>query len=70
MFIGHLRWQGEGGGEFDAGANAHVGAAAAQIAGHGAVNIFVRRLGIVFKQGGCGHDLAGLTVTALGDIEL
>lgn len=53
----------------NAGPDAKVGAAAAKVAGHGVVDIFVRRLRIIGKEGGSSHELAGLAVTALGYIK-
>ena len=53
----------------NAGADAKVGAAAADVAGHGVVDVFVGGLGIFGEEGGSGHELAGLTVAALGDVE-
>jgi len=49
-------------------ANARVGAATANVAGHGFVNILIGRRGIFSKQHGGAHDLAGLAIAALGDV--
>ena len=51
-------------------ADAEVSGAAAEIAGHRLVDIGVCWLLYLRKQCGGGHDLAGLAVTALGDVEL
>ena len=53
----------------NAGADAKVGAAAAHVAGHGVVDVLVGGLRIIGKEGGSGHELAGLAVAALGDVE-
>src|SRR5260221_788219 len=49
--------------------NARVGTAAADVAGHGFVNISVGGLGIFFQQDGCTHDLSGLAVAALRNVD-
>ena len=49
-------------------ADALIGAAAANVAAHGVVNIGVGGFWFLGEQGDCGHDLAGLAVTALGNI--
>ncbi len=54
----------------NAGPDAKVGAAAAEVAGHGVVDVFVGGLRVIGKEGGSSHELAGLAVTALGYIEL
>src|SRR5690606_20676218 len=59
---------GESGGLLDALADAGVGTAAAEVAGHGAVDVGIARLRVVGEEGGGGHDLAGLAVAALGDV--
>jgi len=65
---------GAGGGEFggavDAGTDAEIGAAAAEVAGHGVVNVLVGGLGVVGDERGGGHDLTGLAIAALGDVEV
>src|SRR5258708_32715795 len=48
---------------------ARVGTAAADVAGHGFVNISVGGLGIFFQQDGCTHDLSGLAVAALRNVD-
>lgn len=52
----------------DGGADAWIGAAATEIAGHGGVDIVIGGSGIGLEQGYCIHDLTGLTVAALGDL--
>src|SRR6195256_3064563 len=54
----------------DRGAYALVGAAAAQIAGHRGVDVGIRRLRGVRQQGRRRHDLTGLTIAALRDVQL
>src|SRR5437660_5427207 len=49
-----------GGGTMDRGADALVGATAADIAGHGGVDIVIARLRGVLQQGRGRHDLPGL----------
>ena len=51
-------------------ANADIGAATADIAGHGVIDIAVARIGIGRQQGRSRHDLAGLAVAALHDFEI
>src|SRR6202040_418197 len=53
---------------FDRFANAYVGPAAADVAGHGIVDIGVGRSGIAGDERGGGHDLARLAVAALNDL--
>src|SRR6516162_10305508 len=48
-------------------ANAQIGPAAADIAGHRVVDIGIRRMWVARKQRCGGHDLAGLAVAALND---
>ena len=58
------------GGVMDGGADALVGAATAHVASHRGIDVGVGRLGLFAKQcGGC-HDLPGLAIAALRDIEL
>src|SRR5262245_57695961 len=54
----------------DGGANARVGSAAAQIAAHRGVDVGVGRLRGLRERGRGGHDLAGLAVTALRDVDV
>ena len=49
----------------DLRANAQVGPAAAQIAGHRVIDVLVARLRVRLEQRGCGHDLTGLAEPAL-----
>src|SRR5258708_25152965 len=55
-------------GAVDGFADALVGAAAADVAAHGIVDVGVGGVGLLRKQRNCGHDLAGLTVTALRNV--
>ena len=57
-------------GALDRGADARVGAAAADIAHHRGVDLGVVRMRIGRQQFGRRHDLAGLTITALRHVEL
>ena len=54
-----------GRGRVDRGADARIGSATAEIAGHHLVDVFVRRLGDQFEKRDGLHDLAGLAVAAL-----
>src|SRR5262245_17084533 len=51
-------------------ADPEVGAAAAEVAGHGGVDVSVGRVRLLGEERGRGHDLAGLAVAALGDPDL
>ena len=51
-------------------ADAQVGAAAAEVAGHGGIDVGVGGVGLLGQERGGGHDLAGLAVAALGDADL
>src|SRR5687767_4702622 len=51
-------------------ADARIGSAAADVAGHRAVDIGVAGFGVLLEQRDGGHDLAGLAVTALGHVQL
>src|SRR5712671_4788869 len=55
-------------GLFDRFANADIGAAAADIAGHRVVDIGIARMWIARQQRRGGHDLARLAVAALHDL--
>ena len=66
---GLLTTGGNRGGSFDALADAHVGCAAAEIPRHGAVDVIVVGLGVVFEERGRRHNLPCLAVSALGDVE-
>src|SRR5215831_15713405 len=52
------------------GADALIGAAAADVAAHGGIDFGIRRLRDPCEQGRSRHDLPGLTVAALRNIEL
>src|SRR4051794_26410241 len=54
---------------FDGGADARVRAATADVAGHRRVDIGVGRLGIARQQRCRRHDLSGLAIAALHDID-
>src|SRR5512133_2741471 len=51
-------------------ADADIGAAAAEIAVHGGVDIRVGGFGSFGEQGRGGHDLSGLAIAALRDVDL
>src|SRR5208337_5340863 len=53
----------------DGGANALIGPAAANVAIHRAVDVGVRGMGRLLQKRGGLHDLAGLTIAALGHVE-
>src|SRR5271156_1202671 len=53
----------------DGGADAHVGAAAANVSGHRRVDVSVVRVGRFREQRRGGHDLSGLAVAALHHFE-
>ena len=57
-------------GVLDGLADADVGAAATDVAGHRSVDLGVGGLGIGGEQCSRGHDLPRLTVTALNDLEV
>src|SRR5688572_2382280 len=67
-----VRWTGRGGAgrDLDRFADAHVGTAAAQVAGHRGRNLRVRRTRSRCQQRRCRHDLAGLAVAALRHVDL
>jgi hypothetical protein len=56
------------GSRVDRGANARIGAATAQIAGHHLIDALVRWLGDMLEKRNGLHDLAGLTIAALRDL--
>src|SRR5882672_4982923 len=56
-------------GDVHGGADALVGATAADV-GHGLVDVRVGRLRFLGEERGRGHDLAGLAVAALRDVDL
>ena len=49
--------------------NAQVRAAAAEVAGHGGIDVAVGGVGLLGEERRGGHDLAGLAVAALGDAD-
>src|ERR1700752_2670167 len=53
----------------DALADSHIGAAATDVSRHGVVDIAVGRVGLGGEQRRCGHDLAGLAITALRHLQ-
>src|SRR5271165_1667927 len=55
---------------FDRLADANIGAAATDVAGHRIVDIGIARVWIARQQRGCGHDLAGLAIATLNDFEI
>src|SRR6202171_1280617 len=57
-----------GRGAMDGLADALVGAAAADVAAHGIVDIGVGGVGFLGEQRYCGHDLSGLAVAALRNV--
>ncbi len=57
-----LRYSGD---LLDGGAYAGIGAAPADIAAHGLVDIGIGGLGVLFEQRRGGHYLAGLAIAAL-----
>src|SRR5262249_45175102 len=56
-------------GGLDGGVDACVGAAAADVAVHSVINLRIGGFGRLGQEGGGLHDLAALTITALGDVE-
>src|ERR1700689_2954057 len=60
----------ECGGVVDGLADARIGSAAAEIAGHGGVDLGVGGLWSARQQSGGGEHLAGLAVAALGNVDL
>src|SRR3954454_11565705 len=57
-------------GRVDRGADARIGAATAEIAGHHLVDVLVGRLGDQVEKRDGLHDLPGLAVTALWNLML
>src|SRR5215469_3012278 len=53
----------------DRGPNARIGRASADVAAHGSIDVCVSGLGLLVQQRRRRHDLAGLTVPALHDIQ-
>ena len=66
---GRLPAGGEFGGAMDALADAMIGGAAAEVARHGLVDVLVAGVRVALEEGGGGHELAGLAITALGHVE-
>ena len=54
-----------GRGILDGGADANIGATAAEVARHGGIDVGVGGRGRLLEQGGRRHDLTGLTIAAL-----
>ena len=48
--------------------NSGIGTAAADVAGHGRINVFICRFGLAVEQGCSRHDLTRLAITALRDL--
>src|SRR5690554_751475 len=55
------------GNRLNSGHNARIGTVLAQVSGHGGHNVLTRWRRIVVQQVRCGHDLARLAVTTLGN---
>src|SRR5882672_11106332 len=53
----------------DSLADAHISAAATDVSGHGGVDVAIARVGVGREQGRRGHDLAGLAIAALRDLQ-
>src|SRR5262249_35634871 len=68
VVMSHLRL-GDAGRLLDRSADARIGAAAADVAGHGAVDVRIARLGVGGEQRARRHDLARLAVAALRHVE-
>ena len=66
---GVLRVGAHGGGFVDGHANAQVSAATAEIAVHCLVDVAIGGAGVLGKQGGSRHDLSGLAVPALRNVD-
>src|ERR1700676_1808798 len=56
--------------QLDCLANSLVGAAAADVAAHGVIDLLIRRMRSFFQERYGLHDLAGLTVPALRNVQL
>src|SRR5271163_1868525 len=54
----------------DGGADAHIGAATADVSCHRGVDVGIVRVGRRFEQRGRRHDLAGLAIAALDHFEI
>src|ERR1700737_46652 len=55
--------------DFDCGADPLIRTATADVAGHRVVDVLIARLGCLREQARGLHDLAALTVAALGDTQ-
>jgi len=51
-------------------ANSHIGAATADHAGHVVIDVLIGGLGVALEEVGRRHDLPGLAVAALGNVQL
>src|SRR4051794_1717996 len=56
------------GGLFDCFTDAYIGPTAADVAGHGSIDVGIGRVWPARQQRRSGHDLARLAVTALNDL--
>src|SRR5437879_5720957 len=54
----------------DSRADSHIGAAPTDVPRHGGVDIVIGRVGLGREQRRRGHDLAGLAIAALRDLEI
>src|SRR6266436_3078439 len=54
----------------DSRADSHIGAAPADVPRHGGVDVAIGRVGVGREQRSRGHDLAGLAIAALRDLEI
>src|SRR6266581_8056434 len=54
----------------DSLADSHISTAATDVPRHGGVDVAVGRVGVGGEQCRCGHDLAGLAIAALRDLEI
>src|SRR5258706_8626209 len=57
-------------GALDSLADSHISAAATDVPGHGGVDIAIGRARLGGEQRRCGHDLAGLAITALRHVQV
>src|SRR5215472_7052036 len=57
------------GGLMDRAADADVSRAAADVAGHGRIDVRIARARVTAEERGGGHDLSALAVTALWHVE-
>src|SRR5499426_2303029 len=68
VLISHLL-VGDARGLLDGGADTRIRAAAADVPGHGTVDVRIARLGSGSEQRACRHDLARLAIPALRHVE-